>query len=439
MNGFQVQVTTARGTPVSAGWHVDIPLHIGRDTTNDVVLHGWRVAPRHASIDAGEDGLHLRGVAALRVNGKAVQQYGPLRTDDVIEIHDYRIRVHCPSVPVPAPAPAEVMPDRLPDPPSPHTPAEDEADVREHHLWRVRLRRTLHEQMDLRRIDVSAMSDDALRALTARLIGETLHQGPPLPATLDTQALTEQVVAEAVGLGPLEPLLAEPEVSEIMVNNADEIFYERNGRLHRSTIRFTDDAAVQSIIQRIVSPLGRRIDEASPMVDARLADGSRVNAVIPPLALRGACLTIRKFMQERLTGEHLQGFGSISPAMTTFLDVAVRNRRNVLISGFSIPPRRATPARPKATTRAMKNVASSRSWKNEPRYFAVQVKPELMTADRPSASVRDQPTKRKMKPMVRARTRGSPIRRIPEVSAVGIAVSMEDIHTASLEIGRVML
>ena len=333
MNGFQVQVTTARGTPVSAGWHVDIPLHIGRDTTNDVVLHGWRVAPRHASIDAGEDGLHLRGVAALRVNGKAVQQYGPLRTDDVIEIHDYRIRVHCPSVPVPAPAPAEVMPDRLPDPPSPHTPAEDEADVREHHLWRVRLRRTLHEQMDLRRIDVSAMSDDALRALTARLIGETLHQGPPLPATLDTQALTEQVVAEAVGLGPLEPLLAEPEVSEIMVNNADEIFYERNGRLHRSTIRFTDDAAVQSIIQRIVSPLGRRIDEASPMVDARLADGSRVNAVIPPLALRGACLTIRKFMQERLTGEHLQGFGSISRAMTTFLDVAVRNRRNVLISG----------------------------------------------------------------------------------------------------------
>lgn len=329
MNGFQVCVTTARGTAVSADWYQQTPLLIGRDDDCAVRLHGGRVAPRHATLDQRGDGLHMTALAGpIRVNGRMVSGHGPLCADDLIEIHDYCIRVR---------AEARLDEPNPPPHPAPHTdpaPASIDPDVlQQRHTWQARLRRRLHEQMDLRRIDVSAMSDPQLRALTTDLVREILREETALPATIDAAELTHQVVAEAVGLGPLEPLLAEPDISEIMVNNADEIFYERDGQLLRSSIRFTDDAAVQSIIQRIVSPLGRRIDEASPMVDARLKDGSRVNAVIPPLALKGACITIRKFMQERLTCERLQAFGSLSPAMAAFLEMAVHYRRNILISG----------------------------------------------------------------------------------------------------------
>ena len=118
-----------------------------------------------------------------------------------------------------------------------------------------------------------------------------------------------------------------------MVNAADQIFYERAGKLEKSRVTFTDDQAVLAAIERIVSPLGRRIDESSPMVDARLRDGSRVNAVIPPLALKGPCITIRKFMKERLTIDRLVGFGSMNDAMAGVLRTAVLAKRNVVISG----------------------------------------------------------------------------------------------------------
>ena len=136
-----------------------------------------------------------------------------------------------------------------------------------------------------------------------------------------------------MGLGPLEELLADDSITEIMVNSADQLFFEQNGRLKKSTVTFSDDKAVISAIERIVAPLGRRIDESSPMVDARLADGSRVNAVIPPLALKGPSITIRKFARERLRAQNLIDFGSVSAAMMEFIEIAVKAKRNVVISG----------------------------------------------------------------------------------------------------------
>jgi pilus assembly protein CpaF len=336
MKGVRVRVTTAKGTPVSADWHLQMPIGIGRSSRCAVRLHGWRIASQHAAIEREDDGLHLKVLDGdVRVNGCVSRGYGPLSPDDIIEIHDYRLDVAAATAIEVDTPPASPGPPAPVDTPS-QVPAEGAGDPETaaiQHEWQSRLRRRLHEQMDLRRIDVSAMSDQRLRALTTELVGEILQGEPALPKTINATALTDQVVAEAVGLGPLEPLLSEDGISEIMVNNADEIFFERDGKLLRSPIRFTDDAAVQSIIQRIVAPLGRRIDEASPMVDARLGDGSRVNAVIPPLALKGACITIRKFMQERLTCDRLQAFGSLSPQMAAFLELAVRHRRNVLISG----------------------------------------------------------------------------------------------------------
>lgn len=198
---------------------------------------------------------------------------------------------------------------------------------------RRRLHHSLLEALDLRRRDVSSMSDAALRSEAMTAMGEILARDPQLPAGLDRDALACVVVDEAVGLGVLEPLLADASITEIMVNRHDEIYVEARGRLRRLQGGFSSEQAVLGVIERIVSPLGRRIDESSPMVDARLRDGSRVNAIIPPLALRGACLTIRKFPKRRLAMDDLLRAGALDACMAEFLRFCVRRRKNIIVSG----------------------------------------------------------------------------------------------------------
>jgi len=196
-----------------------------------------------------------------------------------------------------------------------------------------RLHTALLQALDLRRRDVSGLSDTALRAEAGALLATLLRADPHLPAGVDLARLAGYLLDEAVGLGPLEPLLADPAVTEIMVNRHDEIYVETQGRLVRHAGRFTSEQAVLGIIERIVAPLGRRIDESSPLVDARMRDGSRVNAVIPPVALRGASLTIRKFSLARPGMDSLIRLGSLDAAMSRFLDACVKARRNILVSG----------------------------------------------------------------------------------------------------------
>ncbi|CDF85804.1 TadA ATPase [Pseudomonas knackmussii B13] len=145
--------------------------------------------------------------------------------------------------------------------------------------------------------------------------------------------LAEEVVDELTGFGPLEILLRDPGISEILVNGPDRVFVEHQGRLYQSDLRFIDDHHVQRVIQRILAPLGRRLDESSPMVDARLPDGSRVNAIIPPVALDGPCISIRKFSKELLQSADLLAYQSVDEALLGFLRQAVENRCNILISG----------------------------------------------------------------------------------------------------------
>jgi pilus assembly protein CpaF len=200
--------------------------------------------------------------------------------------------------------------------------------------WRRRLHAILLETMDLRRHDVSKMSDAQLRTETRRYILDIIReQRANIPPELDHELLAKQVLDEAVGLGPLEELLEDASVTEIMVNQFDKIYVERKGRLEKHPLAFTSDRAVLGVIERIVAPLGRRIDESSPMVDARLKDGSRVNAVIPPLALKGPALTIRKFARYKMTADNLIELGAISPEMATFLEVCVTTRKNIIVSG----------------------------------------------------------------------------------------------------------
>jgi pilus assembly protein CpaF len=200
--------------------------------------------------------------------------------------------------------------------------------------WRKRLHTMLLETMDLRRHDVSTMNDEQLRTETGRIIADImLDQEATIPPELDRALLARQVLDEAVGLGPLEDLLNDASVTEIMVCQFDKIYVERRGRIEKHPLTFTSDRAVLGVIERIVAPLGRRIDEASPMVDARLKDGSRVNAIIAPLALKGAALTIRKFAKYKMTVDNLVTLGAISPAMATFLEVCVTARKNIVVSG----------------------------------------------------------------------------------------------------------
>ncbi|MBT8445872.1 MAG: Flp pilus assembly complex ATPase component TadA [Gammaproteobacteria bacterium] len=336
---------------------------IGKARGNDIQLRGWKVSPEHAVIYRTVEGLFVESKSQkhrVQINGEAQDSYGPLRTSDEINIGGYVLHAGQLKSRKEAEAAAEAPP--LP----PIGDADDEEEENEDHLktvigvihhaevmesptlskeiqklqemdkfkWRNRVHDELLAAMDLRRTDVSSMDEDELKSHVSAMIKEIITgMDGTLPKDIDRKKLAKQVLDEAVGLGPLEDLLARDDITEIMVNKYDEIYIEEGGKLFKSDITFSSDDAVMSAIERIVSPLGRRIDESSPMVDARLKDGSRVNAIIPPLALRGPCLTIRKFSKEKLTDQDLVKFGAINAPMVKFLKVAVEQRKNIIISG----------------------------------------------------------------------------------------------------------
>ncbi|MFO0569444.1 MAG: ATPase, T2SS/T4P/T4SS family [Polyangiaceae bacterium] len=200
------------------------------------------------------------------------------------------------------------------------------------------LRREIHRQLlehlDLASLSSKQLDDPSMRPKVISALRRIVEMmGPRLPQSVERDRLVGELADEALGLGPLEHLLSDPSVSEIMVVDPDTIYIERNGKIVLSDQRFTDDERVRAVIERIVTPLGRRIDESSPLVDARLKDGSRVNAVIKPIALRGSAITIRKFAKVPLTMEKLYGYNALSPQMGRFLTRAVVAKKNIIISG----------------------------------------------------------------------------------------------------------
>ena len=194
--------------------------------------------------------------------------------------------------------------------------------------------RELLTRLNLKKLAVSGVSQEELTRQAGAMIREILSQlTVPLPPELPLAVLEKELIQEAIGLGPLEYLLERDDITEIMVNGPDQVYVERGGVLYRTDTAFADNNQVLAAIERIVSPLGRRIDESSPMVDARLPDGSRVNAIIPPLSLTGPTVTIRKFSKKPFTAVDLIRFGSVSPDIIRFLAVCVAVRKNILISG----------------------------------------------------------------------------------------------------------
>ena len=396
---IRITVTDSKGAKTEHSAQGDT-VTIGRSDDNTLVLKGWTVGKRQATLERRGSGIFVvdhGGLSATEVNGKTVEkEYGPLDGQDKIGIAGYSLHIAVPAkvneAPptksaslaaqleklVPAASPEKRPVDAhlqttsldvrtaiagLPSatvtesalnsvkaatPVAPQPPVAppvviaaakpplsvaqlDSAAAMTH--WRAVIYEKLISTMDLRRIDVSRMNEDQLRVATAALVSEIVVAETGIPKSVDKNRLGKEVLDEAVGLGPLEDLLADPSVTEIMVNRYDQIYIERSGKLQRSDVTFTSEKGVVSAIERIVAPLGRRIDESSPMVDARLKDGSRVNAVIPPLALKGANITIRKFSKNKLHDTDLIKFGSVTKEIMAFMQQAVHHASNIVISG----------------------------------------------------------------------------------------------------------
>ncbi|MFA5157443.1 MAG: ATPase, T2SS/T4P/T4SS family [Candidatus Omnitrophota bacterium] len=206
-------------------------------------------------------------------------------------------------------------------------------------LLKRRIHNRLIDELDLKRLDLKVFSDakknreinDKAEILVANLLAD--EAGSLISSQEERKKIVKEILNEALRLGPLEDLLADPDVTDIMVNNKDEVYVERRGRIERTDKKFVSNIQVKTVIERIIAPIGRRIDESVPMVDARLPDGSRVNAIIPPLSLTGPALTIRKFRKERFKIDELIGMNSLNSAMSIFLQACVASRKNIIVSG----------------------------------------------------------------------------------------------------------
>jgi pilus assembly protein CpaF len=320
----------ARLVPLKPGVH-----WLGCDPDCSIALTGAGIAPRHARLDLARDGKYgivdLGGKGGTRVNGERVVTAGPLGRSDVLHVGECELRIVWDSVgsadPVNSPAEGGDSAIALP---SERVSAPMQSD-RLLEVARI-LHRQLLTQLDLRRRDVASMSDAELRQL-ARSVLEPLVPAQAAEVGCSVEQLLEFVLHEALGLGPLEGLLADDDIREIMINGPGTLFVERRGKIERVTARFSGEAALRGIIERIVAPLGRRVDESSPMVDARLPDGSRVNVVLSPLAVHGTSVTIRRFGRERMTAQTLLNYDSLNEFMLKFLTICVEQRKNIIVSG----------------------------------------------------------------------------------------------------------
>jgi pilus assembly protein CpaF len=356
---IEVEIENPTGVRELRQFDAESAFTIGRDAECNVRLTDDLVSRRHAAVQLLPEGIRIEDTSSngTYANGSLLRQTAKVVPYGVPVLIGHSAIYVRPEPPSSSPfVTVEPKPTVLGSPPSRPSDASDasneavgttEADLPEPTSPAVtppgndalaELRREIHRQLlahlDLSAIDLGRLDEPNFRprVLVALRRIVDLHRDD-LPKEVDRDRLIGEMADEALGLGPLEALLLDPTISEIMVIDASTIYVERGGRILRASCRFTDEDRVRAVIERIVTPLGRRIDESSPIVDARLPDGARVNAIIRPLALRGSCITIRKFAREPLDLGRLLEFGALSASMGRFLRRSVIARKNVLISG----------------------------------------------------------------------------------------------------------
>jgi pilus assembly protein CpaF len=310
----------------------------GVPRTHEVLVIGGRVLRRDVSRADVESALGLKAIVELPIQGdkkydRAIETLAAallltpnigslleLKQSSSAPIGDRRGSRRRPDESVPAPHSSNGQSGKAVTVPAPQTRQRDTRDE-----LKSEINAELTKRLDFN--DPSRAVDDAgkmaeLRIQVGEVVSELLGNRTDVGAAEDIAALRQEIIDEALGLGPLEDLLRDPSITEIMVNGASRVFVERSGKIEKTAKRFTSERQLRLIIERIIAPIGRRIDESQPMVDARLADGSRVNAIISPLALDGATLTIRRFPERRMQAADLVRIGAVTPELVDFLRAA---------------------------------------------------------------------------------------------------------------------
>jgi len=308
---------------------------IGRAQENDIVLDDMSVSKKHAHIQERKKSFVISDLDSSNgtfVGEKKIPSLKeiPFSPNDTITIGVFHLKLLNGPALQQRPSATAIQ------------KGQERSFEKELHHFRnpevIALKSDVHQRLleiiDLRRLNLKDLTDEDLRkqcdGIVRKILGEKKYK---VPGYLDQEDLIKDILDEALALGPLEDLLEDPNISEIMVNCNDQIYVEKGGKITITPKMFSSNVSLLGVISRIVAPIGRRIDESSPLVDARLKDGSRVNVIIPPLALNGPCITIRKFSKDPLTTKNLVEFGTLTPSMAEFIKTCVTMKKNIVVSG----------------------------------------------------------------------------------------------------------
>jgi len=317
--------------------HLPVGKHsLGKSPDANIMLSDSFASKFHAEIIVSNKGIFLCDLESTNgtwIDGDRINKHHPLTHGDRFQIGNLQFTTLLknkddhPDVKI-----SQTQPDADK---SNVIPLHGKQDNDELFDFRKKVHMLVLEHLDMyKRTTMHNMSSDDLKKEASESAREVIRRNNiEIPKVKPEDEIIADIVAEAIGLGPLETLLADDTVTEIMVNGANDIYIEQSGQIVKSDTYFNSNESLLSIIERIVTPLGRRIDEGSPMVDARLEDGSRVNAIIPPLSLIGPVVTIRKFPKYRFSMNDLVGMGSLTQDMADFLEVCVKNKKNIVVSG----------------------------------------------------------------------------------------------------------
>ena len=325
---------------------------VGSEDSCSIRLAHSDVDARHAILTIREGSFSVEDLGAPKpttVGGNIVSGHADVLPEQEVGIGPFTLIIHARQpIPVKEPEIQEPREDKQEEdaPEAKEPPAlsvssnriEPQPQLRTGLDQRRSITRQIHkelvERLDIKRLTAAHVDHEELSRRALETIETIVKEvAPKLPPSIEPEALVQEVYNEALRLGPLEELLEDPDITEIMVNGHSKVYIERDGKLVLTDKTFMNDESVLAIIERIVSPIGRRIDESQPYVDARLPDGSRVNAIIHPLSLIGPCLTIRKFAKIPFTDKDLIRFGTITPSIAEFIQVCVLLRKNIIVSG----------------------------------------------------------------------------------------------------------
>ncbi len=318
---------------------------IGKKPSCQLTLDRTNISREHCEIVSTDGGYRIRDLNSRNgtfINNKKIDGEAPIADGAVIQLGDFTllfgIEPESPEAGGGAQPQEPAVRSQEAKPPAPAAAKPKVPGRQEQRCTPPELKRKIHDMLisdlDLRHVDLSKVPSREVRRRTEKVIENIINKvADEMPVWLSNKALVKEVADEALGLGPIEALLADEEVDEIMVNGWSRVYVEKHGKIELTDKRFTDDRQVMEVIRRILAPIGRRVDESSPMVDARLSDGSRVNAIIPPLSLSGPVVTIRKFASNPFTIRDLINFGTLTPQVAAYLKLCVESRRNVVISG----------------------------------------------------------------------------------------------------------